>query len=330
MARTVAALLLSLFLTPALAHADTLECTNPDVDAERAGSVESSDGTRIAWQICSAPADSERSEVAVYAAVNEGERRQLIQTMADGGAAEWEVALGGGNLLVDFPCLDEDDRMQRCVRIYGARGGNLRETKAEVWTEWAVGAMRVEMRLAEGDIEGARGIAMRMGAPPPDTGNAVDRVFLAFLQATWFRAMKLEKAGDLRAATEQVLALLAQPPILSPSGAQDPGKLTLRPGFGAYAISGVLQVAPNPAILIRLVDCARLLAAGGERRRASDVLAEIVRVAPNQTGAWLVLGDVQWAQRLKRQAAMSYETFVKLAGKDGTQVPDRVTERVAK
>ena len=326
MPRICAFLLLLLIPTPSLA--DTLECTSEHVTQSRSGTSSSTDGTTIAWTICSAPADSERSEVSVFASVNEGDERQLIQTMADGGAEQWEVALGGGTLLVDYPCRDDDDRMMRCVRVYAARGGQVREMQAETWSDWAVGAQRLEMRLAEGDIEGARGVAMRIGSPPADAGNAVDRVFLAFLQATWFRAQRLREAGDLRAATEQVLALLAQPPLLSPSGPADPGKLALRPGVGAYAISGVLQVAPNPAIIERLVDCAAILTAGGERRRASEVLTEIVRVVPGHTQAWLALGDVQWSQRLKRQAATSYGTFQTLAGKDGTPVPERVTERL--
>ena len=321
-------LLLLLSVIPSLATADTLACDSPQAETTRVGVSESTDGTSVGWTVCSATADQGRSELAVYAAVNGGEPRQLVQTMADGDATEAEVALGGGTLLIDFPCLDDDDQMMRCVRVYAARSGQLRELQAEVWSAWTVGAQRLEMRLAEGDIEGARGIAMRMGAPPPGHGNAIDRVFLAFLQSAWVRARGLESRGDLRGATEQVLALLAQPPILSPSGPSDPGKLTLRPGVGAYAISGVLQVAPNPAIVTRLVDCAGILTRGGERRRASEVLDEVVRVVPKNTAAWLALGDVQWAQRLKRQAAASYASFTALAQEDGTVVPERVAARL--
>ncbi len=326
---TLALLIPLILCLPRSSSADTLDCHGTDLEASRQGTSSSTDGTSISWTICSTTADHGRSESAAWASVNGGPDRQLVQTVADGSADEWEVELGGGSLLVDFPCEVEGKGLQRCIRLYSARQGQLKEMKAEVWSDWTVGAQRLEMRLAEGDIEGARGIAMRMGAPPPDQGNAVDRLFLAFLQATWVRARRLTDNGDLRGGTEQVLALLAQPPILSPKGPVDPGKLSLRPGFGAYAISGVLQVAPNPAILVRLVDCAQILTEGGERRRASEVLAEVVRAAPYQTDAWLALGDVQWSQRLKRQAAQSYEAFRSLAAKDGTPVPERIEARLA-
>ncbi len=326
---TLAVLLPLLLCLPRPSSADTLDCHGPDLEASRTGTSRSSDGTSISWTICSVGADHGRSESAAYAAVNGGPERQLVQTIADGPADEWEVEFGGGSLLIDFPCEVEGEGLLRCVRLYSARQGQLKEMKAETWSDWIVGAQRLEMRLAEGDIEGARGIAMGMGTPPAGQGNAIDRVFLAFLQATWVRATSLTKAGDQRRATEQVLALFAQPPILSPKGPVDPGKLSLRPGFGAYAISGVLQVAPNPAILSRLVDLSRILTDGGERRRASEILAEVVRAAPGQTDAWLALGDVQWSQRLKRQAAESYRTFQALAGKDGTPVPDRIEARLA-
>lgn len=324
----VALTLLTLSL-PARAGADTLDCRAADLDGVRQGAASSTDGTTITWTVCSRAADHGRFESAVYASVNGREERQLVQTIADGAADQWELEFGGGSLLIDFPCEVEDEGLMRCVRLHSARGGELRELQAEVWSEWEVGAQRLEMRLAEGDIEGARGVAMHMGAAPAGRGNAVDRIFLAFLQATWFRARRLQKDGDTRSATEQVLALLALPPVLSPTGPSDPKKLSLRPGFGAYPISGVLQVAPNPAILTRLVDCAMILADGGERRRASEVLDEVVRAAPEQTEAWLALGDVQWAQRLKRQAAESYRRFSELASKEGTAVPERVAERLA-
>ena len=171
---------------------------------------------------------------------------------------------------------------------------------------------------------------MRMGPPPRHVTNGEDRVFFAFLQNAWFRAAKMRDGGDSRGATEAMMAMLAQPPVLSSSQQMFPDKITLRPGYGAYSIPGQIQVRANEALVERLVDGASILSDGGERRRASEILTEVVRVVPNHAKAWLALGDVHWDQRLKHQALDAYRKYLELADLGATEIPPHVVERLEK
>jgi hypothetical protein len=314
---------------PLAASADTLQCDDPDVDSRRAGTLSSTDGTRIDFVLCTAPADGDRQEGALWASLRGGPERQLVQSIADGEAADWRLEIGGGIFLLDFPCsADGSANESRCVRLWQVRGKGFAEETAEIRTPWEVGAQRVELLLADGRVEAARGVAMRMGPPPRHITNGEERVFFAFLQNAWFRATRQREEGDLRGATETMMALLAQPPVLSATSQMYPDKITLRPGYGAYSIPGQLQVRANEALVERLVDGAEILSDGGERRRASEILSEVVRVVPNHARAWLILGDVHWSQRLKHQAVEAYRRYIELAGIGDAEIPPRVVERL--
>ncbi len=329
MPRTPCLLLLAVLVLPGVAVADTLACDDELVTDRRTGTLVGADGIRITYDLCTTEADGGRTEGALWASLKDSKERQLVQSIADGPAASWHLEMGGGVFLLDFPCGAESGTGEaRCVRLWQVRGKDFTEETAEVRTPWEVGAQRIELMLAEGRVEAARGVAMRLGPPPRHVTNGEDRVFFAFLQNAWFRATKQRDAGDLRGATETMMALLAQPPVLSPSSQMFPDKITLRPGYGAYSIPGQLQVRANQALVERLVDGAAILAEGGERRRASEILAEIVRVVPNNADAWLALGDVHWLQRLRHQALEAYRRYVELAGVGDEEIPVRVVERL--
>ncbi len=328
--RLLSPLLLSLsLLAPGVAAADALLCDDSSVDTTRKGSITSADGIQVDYQLCTAPADGGRYEGALWASLRGSETRQLVQSLADGGAADWRLELAAGVFLLDFPCSAETGPGEaRCVRLWKVRGQDFAEETAEVRTPWEVGAQRIELLLADGHVERARGVAMRLGPPPRHITNGEERVFFAFLQNAWFRATKMRDAGDHRGATEAMMALMAQPPVLSPSSQMFPDKITLRPGYGAYSVPGQIQVRANESLVARLVDGAEILSDGGERRRASEVLTEVVRVVPNDARAWLVLGDVHWNQRLKHQALMAYKKYIELAGLGDAEIPARVSERL--
>ena len=319
-----------LLLVPLLlaghALADTLDCSSDVPDTKRSG-VLGTDGGQVHYTVCSAYSGAERHEGALWASLGKGKARQLVQTMGDGPVDQWRLTLGGGWLLLDFPCeAVESPDGAFCVRRWEVRDGDFVEDTARVLTRWEVGAQRIEMLLAADDVEAARGVAMRLGPPPRHIVGGEDRIFLAFLQNAWFRARAHREAGDLRSATEAMMALLAQPPVLSGSSQMFPDKITLRPGYGAYSIPGQLQIDATPLVVERLVDGAAILSEGGERRRASDILTEVVRVVPETTQAWLILGDVYWSQRLKHQAQQAYRRYQELSGESG---PEYVTERLA-
>ena len=330
LARSLSLLLLSLsILAPSFAAADTLSCDDSSVAATRTGSITSADGTQVDYRLCTAPVDGGRQEGALWASLRGSKERQLVQSIADGGADDWRLELGAGVLLLDFPCSAETGPGEaRCVRVWEVRGKDFAEETAEVRTPWEVGAQRIELLLADGHVERARGVAMRLGPPPRHVTNGEERVFFAFLQNAWFRATKMRDAGDQRGATEALMALMAQPPVLSPSSQMFPDKITLRPGYGAYSVPGQIQVRANPSLVARLVDGAEILSDGGERRRASEILTEVVRVVPNDARAWLVLGDVHWSQRLKHQALVAYRKYIELAGIGNAEIPARVSERL--
>ncbi|MCO4770733.1 MAG: hypothetical protein KDA24_11945 [Deltaproteobacteria bacterium] len=327
----LAALLLPVLLAvPSVASADTLSCDDEAVEAKRSGTLVSTDGGRIDYEVCTATADSGRLEGALWASLREGKQRQLVQSIADGPADDWRLELGGGVFLLDFPCSAETGPGEaRCVRSWEVRGEDFAEETAQVRTPWEVGAQRIELMLADGRVEAARGVAMRLGPPPRHITNGEERVFFAFLQNAWFRAGRLRESGDLRGATEAMMAFFAQPPVLASSSQMFLDKITLRPGYGAYSIPGQIQVRANEALVARLVDGASILSAGGERRRASEILTEVVRVVPNNADAWLVLGDVHWNQRLKHQAMEAYKKYLELAGIGDDEIPPRVVERLA-
>lgn len=316
---------------PNLVLADTLHCDSEAVESRRSGSLVSTDGARVDYELCTAATVGGRQEGALWASLRGGKQRQLVQSIADGAADDWRLEIGGGVLLLDFPCsADQTASESRCVRLWQVRGEDFTEEAAEVRTPWEVGAQRVELLLADGKVEAARGVAMRMGPPPRHVTHGEDRVFFAFLHNAWLRASKLRDDGDLRAATEAMMALLALPPVLSSSQQMYPDKITLRPGYGAYSIPGQIQVKPNEVLVERLVDAASILSDGGERRRASEILAEVVRVVPNHARAWLALGDVHWTQRLKHQAIEAYRKYIELTDLGATEVPPHVVERLEK
>jgi|GEM_PF-4897406 len=329
MPRTPYLIFLLLLCLPAVAFADTLHCDDEAVESRREGAIKSTDGTRVAYVLCTAAAGGGRQEGALWASLNGGAERQLVQSIADGKADEWRLQVGGGIFLLDFPCsADANAAESRCVRLWQVRGKDFTEETAEVRSTWEVAAQRIELLLADGRVEAARGVAMRMGPPPRHITNGEERVFFAFLQTAWFRASALRDAGDLRGATEVMMAMMAQPPVLASTSQMFPDRITLRPGYGAYSIPGQIQVRPNEALVARLVDGAAILSDGGERRRASEILTEVVRVVPNHAQAWLVLGDVHWNQRLKHQSLQAYRTYMELAGIGDAEIPPRVVQRL--
>ena len=327
-ARRVLALLPLLLAVPSLAAAQLDSCDAAAVTARVDGTL-SSGGSTIAFSYCSAPTAEDAVVGALFVALAPGKSSRLFAGPTATAADTWGLSLGGGSLLFDLPCPGEGAAQdQRCVRVYAVRDGKITERPVQTWTPFELDAARIDGRLADGDEEGARGIAMRMGPPPPSVPNGEDRIYVAFLGNAWLRATTLRKAGDLRSATDLLVAFFALPPILSGAGPDDPSRLTIRPGVGAYAVAGSVALLPTPTLLTRLLDAAEILVEGGERRRASELLEEIVRVAPTQSRGLLLLGDLQWSQRLRRQAEQTYRAFLALASKDGTAVPARVSERL--
>jgi len=319
----------AVLVLPHLVFADTLACDDDVIESARSGTLMSTDGTRVDYELCTVVTDGGRQEGALWASLRGGKQRQLVQSIAGGLAEDWRLQIGGGMVMLDFPCsADQTANETRCVRLWQVRGEDFTEEAAEIRTLWEVGAKRIELLLADGKVEAARGVAMRMGPPPRHVTNGEERIFFAFLQNAWFRAAKLRADGDPRSATETMMAMLAQPPVLSPSQQMYPDKITLRPGYGAYSIPGQIQVRANDALVERLVDGASILSDGGERRRASEILAEVVRVVPSHARAWLALGDVHWNQRLKHQALDAYRKYIELGEPDAVDVPAHVTERL--
>ena len=90
---------------------------------------------------------------------------------------------------------------------------------------------------------------------------------------------------------------------------------------GAYSVPGQLQVRANPSLVARLVDGAEILSDGGERRRASEILTEVVRVVPNDARAWLVLGDDM--EPAPEAPGPDGPQYIELAGIGDAEIPAR-------
>jgi len=196
---------------------------------------------------------------------------------------------------------------------------------------WSDSVAHLEQLLADGDLVGARALAARMGATP-NGGHSYETagLFLEFLEAVHAEASRLEKAGEIRAAADLVLSLLAQPPVADGRAHSAEDELYLDASqFTAMGESrAYFHLPADPRTLRMINDSAYFLQRNGDHEPALILLRQVVRHAPDRAAAWLNLADSEHA-RSYSGACASYRRYVDLMRATGREhrIPARARER---
>ena len=324
-----------MLLAAADALADRFEPAACDKEAyaEAKGALGAMGGRTFGYEIYTCRSVSDYYETLVVVTWGEADRQEVQTGMGVAAADTYGAALHAisRTLTLKYPCANRfEEPAQTCVDRWVSSETLMRFQRRErlVDSPRAKQIEAIEGLLARGEIRRAHGAlaGVETNTGHVDEGNAL---LLMFMRGAHRAALKAHKARKkTRAATLVKLAVLT-PPVMDGGDGPQEGEVKICLGAPG-ACEKYVDIGTGSADVQMLTDMGFFLGRAGEAALAAALLKQITAHFPENTPAWLNLGDAYDALGQAAQARAALEKYAALRKAQGRKLPERVRARLGR